>query len=127
MEYMLIIGIDESAPMPGPGEPGFDEAIGAWAAYTRSLFDRGVFISGGSLQPTSTATTLRREYGGAPAIIDGPFAETKEQLAGFYVVRAADLDEALALATELPMPAGSVEVRPLSMRPDETGAPRAVA
>ena len=47
MEYMLIIGVDESVPTPGPGEPGFDEMMGAWAAYTRGLFERGVFISGG--------------------------------------------------------------------------------
>ncbi|SDG53889.1 YciI family protein [Microbacterium pygmaeum] len=127
MEYMLIIGADESNPAPGPGEPGLEEAMGAWTAYTRGLFERGVFISGGSLQPSATATTVRRAYGAEPAIIDGPFAETKEQLAGFYVVRAADLDEALALATELPIPAGSVEVRPIAMRPDETGAPRLVS
>lgn len=127
MEYMLIIGVDESVPTPGPGEPGFDEMMGAWAAYTRGLFERGVFISGGSLHPSSTATTVRHEHGSAPAVIDGPFAETKEQLAGFYVVRVADLDEALALATELPLPAGAVEVRPLRMRPDETGAPRPVS
>lgn len=127
MEYMLIIGVDESAPGPGPGEAGFDEMMGAWAAYTRSLLERGAFVSGGSLQPSATATTVRRVHGGAPAVIDGPFAESKEQLAGFYVVRAADLDEALALAAELPLPAGSVEVRPLLMRPDETGAPRPVS
>lgn len=127
MEYMLIIGVDESAPAPAPGEPGFDEMMGAWAAYTRSLLERDAFISGGSLQPSSTATTVRREHGQAPAIIDGPFAETKEQLAGFYVVRAADLDEALALAADLPLPAGAVEIRPLMMRPDETGAPRPAA
>jgi hypothetical protein len=126
MEYMLIIGADESIPLPGPGEPGFDEAMGAWAAYTRSLFDRGVFISGGSLQPSATATTIRNSLQAPPVIVDGPFAETKEQLAGFYVVSAANLDEALALAAELPMPVGSVEVRPLAMRPDETGAPRPV-
>lgn len=127
MEYMLIIGVDESTPVPAPGDPGFDDMMGAWAAYTRSLFERGVFVSGGSLQPSATATTLRREYAQAPAIIDGPFAETKEQLAGFFVVRASDLDEALALAADVPIPAGSVEVRPLMMRPDETGAPRPVA
>jgi hypothetical protein len=127
MEYMLIIGVEESEPGPGPGEPGFDEMMGDWAAYTRSLFERGVFISGGSLQPSATATTVRREYGGSPAIVDGPFAETKEQLAGFYVVRADDLDGALALAAEVPLPAGSIEVRPLSMRPDESGDPRLVS
>ncbi|MGZ0712353.1 YciI family protein (plasmid) [Coraliomargarita sp. W4R53] len=127
MEYMLIIGADESQPKPGPGEAGFEEMMGAWADYTRRLLESGAFVSGGSLQPSSTATTVRKSWGVAPMIVDGPFAETKEQLAGFYVVRAADLDEALALAAELPIPVGSVEVRPLMMRPDETGAPRPVS
>ena len=127
MEYMLIIGVDESQPTPGPGEPGFEEMMGAWGEYTRGLLESGAFVSGGSLQPSATATTVRREYGAAPAIVDGPFAETKEQIAGFYVIQAADLDEALAAATALPIPAGSVEVRPLAMRPDESGAPRPVS
>jgi len=127
MEYMLIIGADESLPTPGPGEPSFEESMAAWAQYTRGLLESGAFISGGSLQPSTTATTVRREFGAAPAIIDGPFAETKEQIAGFYVIRAADLDEALAAATALPIPAGSIEIRPLAMRPDDSGAPRQVS
>lgn len=127
MEYMLIIGIDESVSMPAPGEPGFEEYATAWGAYTRMLLERGALVSGGSLQPSATATTVRRAWGQETAIVDGPFAETKEQLGGFYVVRAADLDEALELATALPIPAGSIEVRPLAMRPNDEGVPTPVS
>ena len=71
-------------------------------------------IRGGhGLQPTSTATSIRTNKSGAPTVTDGPFAETKEVLGGFYVVEAADLDEELAIAKEVPAPFGGVEVRPV--------------
>ena len=71
-------------------------------------------IRGGhGLQPTSTATSVRSGKAGSPTVTDGPFAETKEALGGFYVVEAADLDEALALAKDVPAPFGGVEVRPV--------------
>jgi len=62
----------------------------------------------------------RKSFGTAPSVTDGPFAETKEHLGGYYVVRAADLDEALELAKAVPVPVGSVEVRPVALRPDAT-------
>jgi hypothetical protein len=68
---------------------------------------------GNALQPTATATSVRRGPGGEFVVTDGPFAETKEALGGYYLVEAADLDEALSLAKQIPMPFGGVEVRPI--------------
>jgi hypothetical protein len=68
---------------------------------------------GAALQPTSTATSLRKDATGEFVITDGPFAETKEALGGYYLIEAADLDEALAVAKQVPAPFGGVEVRPL--------------
>ncbi len=118
MEYMIIISSDESAERPGPGEPGFDEMMGEWFVFNQKLIDGGHWISGASLQPTSSATTLRREWGAEPTITDGPYAETKEQFSGYYLISAADLDEALELAKALPLPVGALEVRPVAFRPD---------
>lgn len=120
MDYMILIHSDETAPRPGPGEPGFDEMMAEWFAYNQRLIDGGHWIAGASLQPTTTATTVRRTWGADASIIDGPFAETKEQLGGFYLVKARDLDEALELAKAIPIPVGSFEVRPVAFRPDAT-------
>jgi hypothetical protein len=114
---MIMIHGDETAQAPGFGEPGFDEFMGAWLAFNQKLIDGGHFVSAANLQPTSTATTIRRASGG-DTIVDGPFAETKEQFGGYYVIAAADLDEAIALAKSLPLPVGSIEVRPIALRPD---------
>ncbi len=116
MEYMILIHGDETL-VPAPGTPGSSEMLEKFLAYNQILIDGGHWISGGSLQPTSTATTLRTS-GGTTEIVDGPFAETKEQLGGYYVISAADLDEALALAKQLPAWEGSIEVRPIAYRPD---------
>jgi hypothetical protein len=82
------------------------------------LKDRGHYVGGEALQPARTAVTVRLRHG-AVSITDGPFAETKEQLAGFYLIEARDLDEAAQLAAKIP-PAriGSIEVRPVrELRP----------
>jgi len=68
---------------------------------------------GQALQPTSTATTIHKDGSGGFAVTDGPFVETKEALGGYYVIEAADLDEAIALAKQVPAPFGGVEVRPV--------------
>ena len=78
------------------------------------LVDGGHFIAGASLQPSTTATVCHNATG---TVTDGPYVETKEQVGGFYVVSARDLDEALALAAKMPVPA-AVEVRPVMFRPD---------
>lgn len=118
MDYMIPIHGDENSAGPGPGEPGFEEMMGEWMAYNQKLIDGGHWIAGASLQPTSTATTVRKSFGEASTVTDGPFAETKEQLGGLYLISAKDLDEALALAEALPMPMGSLEVRQVAFRPD---------
>ena len=118
MEYLILIHGDESATVRAPGEPGFDEMMAGWMVYNQSLIDGGHWISAANLQPSSTATIVRKSGAGEPAITDGPFAETKEQLGGFYLISAKDLDEALALASAMPMPVGSIEVRPVAFRPD---------
>jgi len=114
MQYMILIHT-EPFEAPAPGGPGFDEYMAPWLAYNRELVDSGAMVNAGQLLDSETATTIRRAYGGGDTITDGPFAETKEQLGGFYIVEAADLDAALKLAAALPLPAGSFEVRP--MRP----------
>jgi hypothetical protein len=83
------------------------------------LRKRGVFLAGDPLLPTHTATTVRMRDG-KPVTTDGPFAETKEQLAGFYYVEAKDLDDAIAVAARIP-PAriGSIEVRPVRQLVEE--------
>jgi len=118
MDYMILINSDETTSMPTPGSPGFDEMMGAWMTYNQKLIEGGHWIAGANLQPTATATTVRLAPGAAPIVTDGPFAETKEQLGGFYLVSAADLDEALALATSMPIPHAALEVRPVAFRPD---------
>ena len=117
MEYMILINADESTPRPGPGDPGFDEMMGAFMAFNQILIDGGHWVSGANLAPTTTATTVRKSDG-AVEIVDGPFAETKEQLAGYYLISAPDLDTALELTKQLPILNGSLEVRPVSFRPD---------
>jgi hypothetical protein len=68
---------------------------------------------GNALQPTAAATSIRTDMSGDATVTDGPFAETKEALAGYYLIEAADLDEALAIAKAVPAPFGGVEVRPI--------------
>jgi hypothetical protein len=70
-------------------------------------------VGGNALQPVSTATSIRRDPAGGFTVTDGPFAETKEALGGYYLIEAADLDEALAISKEIPTVAGGVEVRPI--------------
>jgi hypothetical protein len=81
--------------------------------YSTGLAEKGCFVAGEALEPITTATTVRVRNGKV-AVTDGPFAETKEQLAGFYLVDARDLDEAIQIAAKIP-PArfGSIEVRPV--------------
>lgn len=119
MDYMILISRPEGAEDPAiPGTPDFEARMADFLAYNQMLIDGGHWIAGGSLQPTTTATTLRRTDGGELAVTDGPFVETKEQLGGYYVVRAADLDEALELTRRIPLADATFEVRPLAFRPD---------
>ena len=112
MQYLLTIYIDESAVDAVPPEQGV-KVTEAYEALTAELKQAGVFLGGEGLQRTSTATTVRVRDG-EPLLTDGPFAETREQLAGFYLLDCADLDEAVRWAGKVPSAAmGSVEVRPV--------------
>jgi hypothetical protein len=115
MQYLILIYDAETAnPSPEPPDPAvWGDVMEAYNAYTQMLKDNGAFIAGEALQPVTTATTLRQKDGHT-ITTDGPFAETKEGLGGFYLVQAPDLDAALALAAQCPgVRFGSIEVRPV--------------
>ena len=93
------------------------EMMTDYRAFTQSIVKAGNFKAGDALQPVSTATTVRVRDG-RTMTTDGPFAETREQLGGFFLIDAADLDEAIAVASRLPMvQRGTIEVRPLVEMP----------
>ena len=115
MQYLILI-YDEGTADPStiPRDPtASQETHLAYNAYTKMLKDRGAMLAGEALQPVTTATTIRIRDG-ETVMTDGPFAETKEALGGFYLVEAADLDEAIKLAAACPGATyGSIEVRPI--------------
>jgi hypothetical protein len=82
-------------------------------AYSQSLSDAGAMIAGEGLQESATATTVRPSDDGARVVTDGPFAETKEQIGGFYLIEVDDLDAAIDWAKKVPNRTGAVEVRPV--------------
>jgi hypothetical protein len=109
-QYVVLIYEDEKGW--SDGDPAVIEE--GMKAHNQFAVDAGEKLRGGqALQPTSTATTIRKDGSGGFATTDGPFVETKEALGGFYVIEAADLDEAIALAKKVPAPFGGVEVRPV--------------
>jgi hypothetical protein len=110
MKYLLTLYGDESR-MADRSPEEMQEAMKQWDAYTRETIDAGVHLGGEGLQPSATATTVKIEESGDHVVSDGPFAETKEQLGGFYLLDCSDLDDALAWAKKIPMPGGTVEVR----------------
>ena len=115
MQYLILIYDEETAnPSPEPPDPAvMGEILGQYNGYTEMLKGSGAFIAGEALRPVTTATTLR-EQDGQLIITDGPFAETKEGLGGFYLIEAPDLDAAIALARQCPgVRYGSIEVRPV--------------
>ena len=112
MHYMLLIYGDEEAWSSQTEEEG-RATMEAYFAYTQALRDAGAFVAGEPLEPTHTAKTVRVRDGEA-LTTDGPFAETKEQLGGYYLIDVASEAEALEWAARLPGARhGSVEVRPL--------------
>jgi hypothetical protein len=107
-EYLVLIYEDEA----GYTKPGaWEEAGTAHAKFGEN--NAGAIRGGNALQPTSTSTSIRTDSGGGQTVTDGPFAETKEALGGYYLIEAADLDEAIAIAKQVPTPFGGVEVRPI--------------
>jgi hypothetical protein len=115
MRYMLSIYVDPTA------EGGAD--MSEWWAYNQAAEKAGVLVGGDALDSPTTATTVRLR-GGERLLTDGPFAETKEQLGGYYILDCKDLDEAISWAERIPsLPHfGAVEVRPLMQFDDEAPA-----
>lgn len=112
MKYAILIYSTEDAG-PTPGSPEQAAEMQDWFAYTEALHEAGVFVGGEPLQGRDTATTVRVRDG-ETVTTDGPFAETKEILNGFYLIDVDDLDAALEWAARIPSSTyGSTEVRPL--------------
>lgn len=109
-QYMLLIySPTDSSPSPEQLEAEMPK----WFAYTTELQQSGALVAGDALEPAETATTVRVRDG-ETLISDGPFAETKEALGGYYLIDVADLDAALAWAAKIPnVGYGSIEVRPV--------------
>ena len=112
MQYLLMIYRSE-AGLSKMSDADRQKTAADYGTFTQSIIQSGHFKAGDGLQPTTTATTVRvRE--GKILTTDGPFAETREQLAGYYLVDAKDLDEAIGLAARIPNAKdGSIEVRPV--------------
>ena len=112
MQYMLLIYGDERATESMPREE-MAGIIDAYMAYGQALRDDKVLVASNRLRPTSTATAVRVKDGHTD-VLDGPFAETKEQLGGYYLIEVPDLDAALSWAGRCPGARhGTVEVRPI--------------
>lgn len=112
MQYLLLIYQNE-AEVSKMGEGQWKQVHADYMAYTQSIVQAGHLKAGDALQGSSTATTVRVRNG-KTLTTDGPFAETREQLAGYYLVEAKDLDQAVTLAERIPSAKwGSVEVRPI--------------
>ncbi len=112
MKYLLTLYNDETRFAERSPEQ-LQEGMKRWDAYTTEVKDAGAFLGGEGLEPTALATTVQIQPAGDHIVTDGPFAETKEQLGGFYLLECEDLDEAIAWAKKVPMAGGKVEVRPV--------------
>ena len=107
-EYMILLFDDEAAWAAAP-QSEFDRMLQAHNHFQEQVVELGgKIVHSNALQPTGTATTIRGDV-----VTDGPFAETKEALGGYYTIDAADLDQALAIAKLVPVLSGGVEVRPV--------------
>ena len=116
MQYLLLIYNNERNWTELP-EADVGTLMGDYMSFTQSIAKSGHYKGGNALQPTNTATTVRVRNGKRTAT-DGPFAETREQLGGYYLVDAKDLDEAIGIAARIPGAlTGSIEVRPIMPTP----------
>jgi hypothetical protein len=122
MQYLLLIN-DEESVWESLAESDRNAMYAEYGRYTEELRSRGLLVDANQLQPTSTATTVSVRDG-ETIVTDGPFAETKEVLGGYYLIDVETLDEAIEWAAKIPSARlGHVEVRPVVvMRPAEVGA-----
>jgi hypothetical protein len=110
MRFMMLIHHDEAALAAAPQK----ELLAEYAAFNAALAKAAGCAAGEALQPSSAATTVR-QHDGKTDVLDGPYADTKEQLAGYFVVEAPSLDEAIAWARRCPSSKyGSIEIRPIT-------------
>jgi len=116
MQYLLLI-YDDETKWGTLSEAEQRRVMKEFRDFTESIVRSGHYRAGDQLQPAATATSVRGKDGKA-LLTDGPYAETKEQLGGYYLVEARDLDEAIAMAKRIPSVhmGGGVEVRPISLR-----------
>lgn len=118
MKYIALIYAAEGSG-PQPGTPEFEKFMGGYFALNEKAKADGVWVAGEPLEAVSTATSLRKR-GGKMETMDGPFAETKEHLGGFYVFDCENLDEAIKYAAMIPtIEYGTIEVRPLMVIPGD--------
>jgi len=112
MQYMLMVYANEGGFATLNKEQA-EQALGAYSAYSEALKKSGAMVASDRLQPTSAATTVR-VANGKTQVLNGPYAETKEQLGGYFLIEAPDLDAAIAWAARCPGSShGAVEVRPV--------------
>ena len=112
MQYLLMIHSDEAA-MQQARKEDVQGMMAAYGAYTQAMREAGAYLGGERLHPSSTATVVRMQNG-KTSVINGPYAEVKEQLGGYYVIEAADLDAAIGWAARCPgAQYGAIEVRPI--------------
>ena len=114
MRYLCLI-YDEEKKVGGMSKSEADAFMGEYFAFTEGIRKSGHYVAGEALQPVHTATTVRVRSGKL-STTDGPFAETKEQLGGFYMIEARDLNDAIQVASKIPSAKlGSIEVRPVQV------------
>jgi len=112
MKYLLMVYGNEQA-MTGLSKETMEQAMAAYGAYTEAVKKAGIYLGSNRLRPTNSASTVRVSDG-KTQVLDGPYAETKEQLGGYYMIDVPDLDAALAWAARCPAAShGTVEVRPV--------------
>src|SRR3954464_13026967 len=113
MKYLLALIGDQSRSAEATPEER-RALMQVWDGYTRAAIDAGVYLGGEGLQPPTTATTVKIQETSDHIVTDGPFAETREQLGGYYLLDCKDLDDALGWAARIPgAESGSVELRPV--------------
>ncbi len=112
MQYLALLYSDEDA-RPNPAKPGFDKVMKAYANASNTFAENGILLGSAPLQKSDTATSVRVRDG-QTVTTDGPFAETKERLGGYYLLDCTDLDHAIEMAALIPAAEyGTVELRPI--------------
>lgn len=117
MQYMLLI-YDDPGTSPAQDSPEAQGEYGEYMKFSQAVAEKGLMVSGAPLEPVDTATTVR-VHSGETVLSDGPFAETKEWLAGYYLLDCPDLDTAVEHAARIPAARhGAIEVRPVMVLPE---------